>query len=251
MNRCIILNYHALAEPNSLQDPIYAVEIAAFRQQMEIIAGLDGKVIPLSELGQHEAPGIQVVITFDDGHASDVHLAYPLLEEFGWKAAFFVPTQKLIEAPQFAAQYQQLATAGHYIGPHGSTHRYLPDLNAIQQLQELRDSKMVVAQLFGSAAAICALPGGKYNKTTLRIAQELGYKHLLSTQFGFCDTREFPYLLPRWTIKRDTSLQQFENILRGNRAEIRRATRNSFFKKTIQKILPNQLIDTLNYRMHS
>jgi peptidoglycan/xylan/chitin deacetylase (PgdA/CDA1 family) len=251
MNHCIILNYHALADHHSPQDPIYGVEVAAFRQQLEIIARLGIAVIPLSQLGLPDAaPGPKVVITFDDGHASDVHLAYPLLEELRWKAAFFVPTQKLIDQPHLLRQYQQLAAAGHYVGPHGVTHRYLPDLDAEQQWQELHDSKLCIAELLGVEANYCALPGGKYNKTTLQVAQQLGYKHLLSTQFGFCQPTNPPFLLHRWTIKRNTPLHQFECILRGDSTEIRRATCKSVFKKTIQKLLPNHLIDTLNYRLH-
>ncbi len=251
MNQCIILNYHAIAEHHTAHDPIYAVEEAVFRQQMEIIKRLGLVVTPLAQIARNDLGNSpKVVISFDDGHASDIDLAYPILQEYGWKAAFFVPTHKLANQPETVSHYQKLAADGHHIGPHGVTHRYLSDLDAEQQWHELDDSKTLIEQLFLTEARFCALPGGKYNKCTLHTAQQLGFKHLLTTQFGFCATTHPPFLLNRWTVKRNTSLLQFENILRGNRMEIWRASKNSLLKKTIQKILPNQLIDNLNYRIH-
>lgn len=49
------------------------------------------EMIHLLEAGQ-ALPRNAVGITFDDGHASNYHLAYPLLKEFGLPATFFLAT---------------------------------------------------------------------------------------------------------------------------------------------------------------
>lgn len=72
------------------------LNIEGFRQSAAVLAK-HYHVIPLHELAERIQAGDpvddnSVVLTFDDGYASNYHLALPVLKEFGLHATIFVPT---------------------------------------------------------------------------------------------------------------------------------------------------------------
>ena len=88
----------------------------------------------------------EVRLTFDDGNASDLSVALPMLLERGLTAAFFVIAGRLGQPGSLAADdVRALADAGMTIGTHGMRHRpwrfldeegYREELDAARELLE-------------------------------------------------------------------------------------------------------------------
>ena len=95
---CIIM-YHGLIEgkPSGLENHSRLHnDLDGFRQSARLFAK-HYNVIPLQELADliredKPIPANTVVLTFDDGYASNYHLALPILEEFGLHATIFSTT---------------------------------------------------------------------------------------------------------------------------------------------------------------
>jgi len=128
-------------------------------------------------------PGRSVVLTFDDGCASDLLLAAPILNEAGWNATFFV-TVRFLGTPGFMTlgQLRQLAEAGFDIGSHGMTHAYLPDLETAAIRAELVDSKAAIEDCTGRPVRHFSCPGGRWSRTVEDVARDAGYT-------AVCDSR--------------------------------------------------------------
>ncbi len=102
-----IYTFHHIAEhdPNYLFDPGVAdASPSQFRRQLEallrwanpislddLLAALDGKQLPANP----------VMITFDDGYASNYHTALPILSSLGVPATFFIATKFIDERRLF------------------------------------------------------------------------------------------------------------------------------------------------------
>ncbi len=94
-----ILTFHGLCgnagDPGILDWSLH-LPVAVFRSVCAMLAA-DYRVIPLAELVEarmhHKSlPDNSVIITFDDGYASNFELAYPILKEFDLPATIFVTT---------------------------------------------------------------------------------------------------------------------------------------------------------------
>jgi peptidoglycan/xylan/chitin deacetylase (PgdA/CDA1 family) len=80
-----------------------------------------------------------VLITFDDGYVNNLQYAYPLLQELGWKATFFIigntvdgtneDTQGGVEQKMGLAELQQLDPKIVQLALHGYDHENMRDIN--------------------------------------------------------------------------------------------------------------------------
>lgn len=253
MSDLIILNYHSLFNSSNpdFHDPIYSIEETLFRQQLDLIKQLELEVILIKEISTTKS-GTKpfIAITFDDAHDSDFKIASPILNEYGFKASFYLPTLKLQGDHFKIKQYQEMLISGHDIGPHGKTHKYLSDLSYVEQLQELKESKEFIELITNEKVNYFSLPGGKYSKTTLEISLKLGFKGLLTTNFGFTDLNKERFLLNRWTIKKNTSIHVFEKVLRGNWISIKKEVGKSKLKKIFHSVFSNRIADVINYKLN-
>ncbi len=252
MKDLIILNYHSLFNSSDwdFRDPIYSIDETVFRQQLELIKQLELQVISIKKINRAKSGTKPLIaITFDDAHDSDYKIAYPILNEYGFKASFYLPTLKLQGDYFKIKQYQEMLSTGHDIGPHGITHKYLSDLNYDEQFQELKESKEAIEIITNEKADYFSLPGGKYSKETLEISLKLGFKGLLTTNFGFTDLGNTQFLLNRWTIRKKTSIDTFEKVLRGNWIEIKKEEGKSILKRGFHRLFSNQIADQINYTL--
>ncbi len=104
--RLRILAYHGICEDRLGREPWvppYFVTQSAFEQQLDYLRR-HAVVLPLSKaiarLRNNELPRRSVCITFDDGYANNLYLAYPLLQNYGLPATIFVSTA-YVESGEF------------------------------------------------------------------------------------------------------------------------------------------------------
>ena len=102
MENTIIL-YHYVRDNTKMK----AFSTKEFRQQLEYLSKKN-KIIALGELIEKKPNGKTCVLTFDDGIKDGYKTVLPILEEFGFKANFFLPTSILETKKILAAQKRHL-----------------------------------------------------------------------------------------------------------------------------------------------
>lgn len=181
----VALMYHALhtgAVPDG-QDPHYTLAVDEFDEQMREVASAGGGSSAAALLdGTSQA---RVLVTFDDGHASNHALALPLLSRHGITADFFI-NPATVGTPGFLdwRQLREMADAGMSIQSHGYDHVYLTQLDAHRLRQTLTAAREEIEQRIGTPVTLLAPPGGRMPKDLLPIARECGYTHVLSSEPG-------------------------------------------------------------------
>lgn len=158
--------------------------------------------------------GKPVLVTFDDGDAGWYYSALPSLARANVTALFFV-TPALVGTPGYCSweQLKALADAGHRLGTHGLTHRFLPDLDDDACRRELVESKVLLEQRLGINVDSVSFPGGRYGARELRLARAAGYAHCYSSVPGKHDARAF--CRRRVAIRAQTGDAWLEKLLSG------------------------------------
>lgn len=143
-----------------------------------------------------------VEISFDDGNASDVQVALPILLEAGITATFFVLAGKLGQSGYLSpSDVLVLADSGMRIGTHGMHHRSWRRLGAREEQEELFAARDVLQELTGKPIDWAACPFGAYDRRTLSKLRRAGY-HRVFTSDGGIALRD-AWLQPRCSVRRD------------------------------------------------
>ena len=101
-----------------------------------------------------------------------------ILEDNDVKTTFFVGgTWAVAESDML----QKIYDAGHEIGNHGYYHKDQGKLSADKNYEEIINTHNLVKSLIGIEMDLFAPPSGSYNKKTVEIATELGYKTIMWT----------------------------------------------------------------------
>lgn len=257
----VVLMYHALyrGEDTSAidqEDLPYAVSEADFIQQLDL---LQQKQVGLFD--QDNAPDI--VITFDDGHASNLEIAAPLLLEREMPAMFFVTSDFIGNRPGFmnGEQLAMLAAMpGMCVGSHGVSHRFLDDLDDAQLREELSESRGRLEAWAGRECRSISFPGGRYNDNTLNLLKDTGYWQWYGSEIGTVDhvgsflpsndrtdsgrqllvqNRRSP--IERVAIRRSTSIEEFARMIGPDEAYYTDHRRRSQAKALLRRVLGNRL----------
>ena len=221
--RLLVLMYHGLhAAPGDSPryDPRYSVDPQAFDRQMERVRALRGEAwVP----GQAAAGGASaVMVSFDDGAASDASLALPCLQAHGLRATFFV-TSGFVGAPGMLSlpQLRALSEAGMVIGAHGATHRFLSTLSAADLREELRGCRARLQDWTGQPVDTLALPGGRGGERERAAAREAGFRWVFGSEPGVNRGLPDDRILRRVAITRGMGPQAFEQVLGWQGAAVR------------------------------
>jgi len=134
-------------------------------------------------------PGRHLLLTFDDGGRSALHVGDEL-QRRGWKGHFFIVTEQ-IGSRYFvnAREIRYLRSCGHIIGSHSHTHPSLfREQPPERMLDEWRVSCDVLAQLLGEPCTTASVPGGDISRRVLQSSNTAGLRYLFTSE---------PWLTPR------------------------------------------------------
>jgi len=165
----LILAYHdILAEPS---DYLYHVNSLQFSEHLLLFGG---------GTANHASGFAAPILTFDDGHRSNIESAFPLLERFGQKAIFFVLAGCVGRNREYLSwqQAREIATAGHQVQSHGWSHRLLTNCNQRELRYELEHSKHEMEDRLGAEVTSISVPGGRWNADVAEECAHAGYKTL-------------------------------------------------------------------------
>ena len=193
MKDTLVLCYHALSR--SWRAPL-SVRPERFREQLHVLAERGYRGITFTEAVTTPVTGRRVAVTFDDGYRSVLELARPILDELGWPATVFVPTDFIdrggpmqwpgIEEwvgtqhepelqPLSWDELRDLRSAGWEIGSHACSHPHLTTLDDAALRRELEQSKAACERELGECTAI-AYPYGDTDARVMQAAGAAGYR---------------------------------------------------------------------------
>jgi peptidoglycan/xylan/chitin deacetylase (PgdA/CDA1 family) len=126
--------------------------------------------------------GRHILLTFDDGGKSAL-LAAEALSRYGWRAHFFLVTQRIGESHFLSADdVRELRRAGHLIGSHSHSHPDIfPDLPPAQMAAEWRISAERIEDLLGEPCLAASVPGGDLSAEVRDSAARQGFRFLFTS----------------------------------------------------------------------
>jgi peptidoglycan/xylan/chitin deacetylase (PgdA/CDA1 family) len=124
------------------------------------------------------------MLTFDDGGSSALETIAPALEQYGWRAHFFMTTG-CVGARGFldGAGLRALVARGHVVGSHSVTHPLVMSACPFGQLrQEWKASVLTLADILGTQPTVASIPGGAYSPAIAEAAAEAGIAYLFTSE---------------------------------------------------------------------
>lgn len=191
----IVLCYHALS-------PSWPAELSTtqerFRAQLEHLRRRGYRGVTFSRAAAGDVGGRSVAVTFDDAYRSVGRLARPVLDDLGWPATVFVPTDhagsgrpmawpgidRWLGGPHEAElvphdwdELRELARAGWEIGSHTCSHPRLTQLDDRALADELARSRSVCQAELDEPCRSIAYPYGDVDARVVRATAAAGYAH--------------------------------------------------------------------------
>lgn len=219
--RCPIVLYHGVSKT---PDP-WDVTPEQFRRQ---IAWLDQTfdLLPVSEAAARwradELPDRPAAVTFDDGLASTLEHALPVLKSRGVAATHYVVPGLLgeyFEGSQVmtAADVASLANRGQEVGAHTITHPDLTSVSRERAREEIAEPRDALVEITGETPRSFAYPYGAFDSKLADVAEAAGYE--TATTVVASDVVDFgsPFAVPRIPLRRDHDLDDVKSLVNGDR----------------------------------
>jgi len=234
----ILLYHHILPDEmhGAHQENPFTVSTADFEAQMQYLYDHDFHTLTLSELEAflyegEPLPERSVMIQFDDGYYSNFVYAYPILQRFGHRAVVFMITGE-IEAlgddqPEMDHDCLTWTAAHSLVGKEDvfelashthDLHDFVPGSEETHLVQAEREE--IMADVLRSFAFLpnhtaFAYPYGQYSDTVIEALREVGIRMAFTTTEAMVRQNADPFLLGRFKVWRDMSLERFGEIIRG------------------------------------
>jgi peptidoglycan/xylan/chitin deacetylase (PgdA/CDA1 family) len=171
-----ILLYHHISDTVDTQ---YNVKPENFAEQMKWLHDRGYSTITIADVARTilnggDLPARPVVITFDDGYPDVYENAYPILEQYGYVATFYIISNTVDAAESLTTKkLMKLINSGWEIGCHSMTHA---DLTGDVNLDyEIRQSKALLEEKLGIEIITFAYPYGKTNNAVTSYTIDSGY----------------------------------------------------------------------------
>jgi peptidoglycan/xylan/chitin deacetylase (PgdA/CDA1 family) len=185
-----ILMYHAIrTAPADARLPSlfvrpkeFAAEVRALRRagysavtlQQVWDAWEDGAALPLKP----------IVFSFDDGYASQVKIALPVLRRAGWVGVLNLALDWVDDIGGDAA-VRRLIHAGWEVDSHSRTHADLTQVSAQQLADETAGARAEITRRFGVPANFFCYPSGRYDARVVAAVRKAGYLAATTVKRGF------------------------------------------------------------------
>jgi len=180
-----------------------------------------------------------LMLTFDDGGASAHTIIAPMLEARGWRAHFFISTER-INTPQFLSRKQivDLHNRGHIIGSHSHTHPLrMAQLSPAHLAREWETSVNILSNITGERVTVASIPGGGFSIVVAETAAASGIENLFTSEpvrrarsINGCT------LFGRYAVQRRTSANQISDLIGARNFARHRQYALWNFKKVFKRV---------------
>jgi len=215
-----VFTYHHVS-PTA--DNFIAVTPETFEKHLRIIRDEGYTPLTADELASlldsgSALPKKPVMITFDDGWSSQYQYAKPLLDQYGFKATFFVYPSRLRGGTFMSqAQVRKLSQAGHSVGSH--TWNHLPLVRKKGETAEemtrrtrgeLTKTTAWLERVCGKPVTAFAYPFGYHEQASRDIVATAGHTLAFTVDEGPANADTMDRLLmDRFTVLRSHSIDDF------------------------------------------
>jgi peptidoglycan/xylan/chitin deacetylase (PgdA/CDA1 family) len=222
--RVPILMYHYLSDPPPGADRYrrdLSVSPALFEQHLAYLREQGYQAITLYDLLYHLAQGAPlperpVIITFDDGYRDNYENAFPLLEEYGFDATFFV----LIEVTnQGEAEYltwdmlREMHAAGMDIECHARVHENLPENDDARLIWQVLGCREAIEKELGQRPRFVAYPSGRFDERVAAFFASDNYWGGITTQQGTLHSSDALFQIKRLRMRNTTTVERLAELL--------------------------------------
>ncbi len=191
-----VLMYHLIATPLEAGDarPGLVVAPTLFAAQMAAAKSAGWRTITAADLARamaagREPPPKTFVITIDDGHEDGWTEAFPILQQDGFVATYFVPTERIGHLGYLTTdQLSAMAAAGMEIADHTVNHLALARVPTAVAQYQLEASASYLAQLLGAPPVTLAYPYGSHDLAVEADASQAGFLVAFTTTEGCSET---------------------------------------------------------------
>ena len=185
-----ILMYHAIrTAPADDTHPHLWVRPRKFAEHLRALRRAGYTAVTLQRVwdawrGRARLPRRPVVVSFDDGYASHVRIALPVLRRAGWAGVLNLKLSHLDDLGGDDA-VRRLIEAGWEIDAHTRTH---PDLTVLPDARledEVAGVRAELRERFGVAANFFCYPAGRYDARVVAAVRRAGFLAATTTRSRF------------------------------------------------------------------
>lgn len=137
--------------------------------------------------GDHEIDSLlqrQHCLTFDDGGACSLEITAPLLDRFGHRGIFLIPTDFVGRSGFLTpTDIKSLRGSGHVIGVHSASHPIPISILSPDEIRsEWQRSRDALEQILGEQVGVGSVPGGFSTRTVEQAAADAGLRLLFTSE---------------------------------------------------------------------
>jgi peptidoglycan/xylan/chitin deacetylase (PgdA/CDA1 family) len=209
-----ILMYHVINPPPATAPyPGLYVPASEFAAQMQALKAAGWHAVTMDQLeanwthGVPLGPGKPIVLSFDNGYASQYTNALPVLRRLGWVGVENIQLSGLppSEGGLTDPQVRGLVNAGWELDTQGISHADLITLDATGLRYQIDTARQMLRQRYGVPVNWFCYPSGHYNATVIAAVRAAGFIGSTTVVPGWAARSEDPYRLPRLRVLGGTS----------------------------------------------
>ena len=222
-----ILMYHYVSVPPPNAD-IYRLDLSVtpdrFATHLLALSSTGYTTISLYDLLAHLTQGTPlpqkpVILSFDDGYRDNYENAFPLLQEFGMTATFFVVTDYINEGLSAYLTWEmarEMQAAGMHIESHARTHVDLRNRKDSFLIWQALGSVETIESELGMRPRFITYPSGHYDANTIRIFKDIDFWAGLTTIQGATHSTDNLFQLKRVRVPGTTTGKILLQLLAKN-----------------------------------
>ncbi|MCF8030029.1 MAG: polysaccharide deacetylase family protein [Desulfohalobiaceae bacterium] len=152
---------------------------------------------------EKDVPDRAVVLTVDDGYATFLSEAMPLLREYGFQATLFVQTQNVGDSGYLGwDELRRLQAEGIEIGNHSASHAHFLNMKEERRLKRFRNDVQKAQGKFAfkleEAPDLFSYPFGEYTPGMQEVIRDMGFTAATAQKSGVMHVEGDRYALPRF-----------------------------------------------------
>ena len=209
-----VLMYHVINPPPAgAPFPGLYVPSDEFAAQMQALKAAGWHAVTMDQLeaywtrGVPLGPGKPIVLTFDNGYASQYENALPILKRMGWVGDENIQLTGLppSQGGLTDAQVRGLIAAGWELDTQGISHADLITLDSAQLEYQVATARRLLQKRYTVPVNWFCYPSGHYDATVVAAVKAAGFVGSTTVIPGWASPSENPYRLPRLRVLGGTS----------------------------------------------
>ncbi|HSC04707.1 MAG TPA: polysaccharide deacetylase family protein [Solirubrobacteraceae bacterium] len=209
-----VLMYHVInPPPPGAPFPGLYVPADEFAAQVQALKAAGWHAVTMDQLraywtrGVPLGPGKPIVLSFDNGYASQYVNAMPILKRLGWVGDENIQLSGLppSEGGLTESQVRGLLAAGWELDTQGISHADLIALDASQLHYQVATARQMLQKRYGVPVNWFCYPSGHYNTTVIAEVKAAGFVGSTTVIPGWANRNEDPYRVPRLRVLGGTS----------------------------------------------